>query len=100
MLASKLSKKVGKEKEASDDEEEIEIPLHGLSSDDDDSSDEDEPEQEPVDVEKLPTIAKDDANVKRRLEKAKRSPVRPLFLHLRLDSVFFAVGRPRCIIPG
>ncbi|KAK0504928.1 hypothetical protein EDD18DRAFT_1456373 [Armillaria luteobubalina] len=74
MLASKLATKLGKEKEVSDEEEEIEIPLHGLSSDDDDSSDEEEEEAEPVDVEKLPTIAKDDADVKRRLEKAKRTP--------------------------
>jgi hypothetical protein len=57
--------------------------LHGFSTDDDDSSDEehamdDGPSE--FDVSKLPTIAKDDATVKRKLDKAKRQPVRLLLL--------------------
>ena len=53
--------------------------LHGFSTDDDDSSDEegamdDGPSE--FDVGKLPTIAKDDATVKRKLEKAKQHRVR------------------------
>ncbi|KAF8626418.1 hypothetical protein AX17_006584 [Amanita inopinata Kibby_2008] len=47
--------------------------LQGFSTDDNDSSDEDdEVDRNPLDVEKLPTIAKDDAVVKAKLEKAKR----------------------------
>lgn len=63
--------------------EEEEVHLQGFSTDDDDSSDEDEMDQEPsaFDVEKLPTIAKDDATVKRKLDKAKRTPVRGVFPH-------------------
>ncbi|KAF4596484.1 hypothetical protein EYR40_007819 [Pleurotus pulmonarius] len=51
--------------------------LHGFSSSDDDSSDEDnDMDVEPVgiDVGKLPTIAKDDESVKRKLDKAKKQP--------------------------
>ncbi|KAF8150606.1 hypothetical protein B0H34DRAFT_801546 [Crassisporium funariophilum] len=60
--------------EGSDDDD---VHLHGFSTDDDDSSDEedamdDEPSE--FDVSKLPTIAKDDVTVKRKLEKAKRTP--------------------------
>ncbi|KAG6827980.1 hypothetical protein H0H92_009806 [Tricholoma furcatifolium] len=59
------------------DEEEEDVHLHGFSTDDDDSSDEeDDMDHEPsaIDISKLPTIAKDDATVKRKLEKAKRQP--------------------------
>lgn len=52
--------------------------LHGFSTDDDDSSDEEDAmhyEPEGLDLAKLPTIAKDDFTVKRKLEKAKREPV-------------------------
>jgi nucleolar protein 15 len=59
----------------SDDES---IHLHGFSSDDDDdSSDDSDVADEPsgVDVTMLPTIAKDDAAVKRKLDKAKKNPV-------------------------
>jgi nucleolar protein 15 len=55
------------------------VELFGFSTDDDDSSDEemnDEPDA--IDVSKLPTIAKDDATVQRKLEKAKKKPVRYL----------------------
>ncbi|KAJ7127133.1 hypothetical protein C8R44DRAFT_617737 [Mycena epipterygia] len=60
---------------ADSDEEE---PLHGFSTDDDDSSDDDDGymdvEVSAFDISKLPTIAKDDATVKRKLENAKRQP--------------------------
>ncbi|KAJ6607387.1 hypothetical protein B0H10DRAFT_2072112 [Mycena sp. CBHHK59/15] len=62
--------------EAEDDSEEEE-PLHGFSTDDDDSSDDDgvmDVDVSTFDVAKLPTIAKDDATVKRKLEQAKRQP--------------------------
>ncbi|KAJ7104273.1 hypothetical protein B0H15DRAFT_873884 [Mycena belliarum] len=63
---------------AINDAEEDEASLHGLSTDDDDSSDDDdgymEVEVSAFDVSKLPTIAKDDATVKRKLENAKRQP--------------------------
>lgn len=53
---------------------------HSSSSEGEDSSDDDESDGEPldegIDVGKLPTIAKDDATVKRKLEKAKKSKVR------------------------
>ena len=57
--------------------------LHGFSTDDDDSSDEEDAMDDgpsEFDVSKLPTIAKDDATVKHKLDKAKRQPVRLLFL--------------------
>jgi hypothetical protein len=61
--------------ESSESEEEQD--LHGLTTDDDDdSSDEDDNiDANPVDVDKLPTIAKDDAVVRAKLEKAKRQAV-------------------------
>jgi nucleolar protein 15 len=49
--------------------------LYGFSTDEDDSSDEDDAVGEEVDIGKLPTVAKDDATVKKKLEKAKRHPV-------------------------
>ena len=54
-----------------------------VSAFDDDSSDEemnDEPDA--IEVSKLPTIAKDDETVKRKLEKAKRKPVRAFLTFL------------------
>jgi nucleolar protein 15 len=51
--------------------------LHGFSTEDDDSSDEEDAmndEPSDFDLGKLPTIAKDDATVKRKLEKAKQHP--------------------------
>ncbi|KAH9838315.1 uncharacterized protein C8Q71DRAFT_522698 [Rhodofomes roseus] len=49
--------------------------LYGFSTDDDDSSDEEMGEEwGGIDVSKLPTVAKDDAVVKKKLEKAKRHP--------------------------
>lgn len=57
-----------------EEEEEEEAMLHGLSTDDDDSSDE-EVDGPPLDISKLPTIAKDDATLSKRLEKAKKQSV-------------------------
>ncbi|KIP08213.1 hypothetical protein PHLGIDRAFT_104606 [Phlebiopsis gigantea 11061_1 CR5-6] len=50
--------------------------MFGFSTDDDDDSSDDEMNDDPeaIDVAKLPTIAKDDETVKRKLEKAKRKP--------------------------
>ncbi|KAJ3812958.1 RNA-binding domain-containing protein [Lentinula lateritia] len=62
------------EDEQSGEEEEEEGMLHGLSTDEDDSSDDEEIDGPPVDITKLPTIAKDDATVQKRLERAKRQP--------------------------
>ncbi|EJD49125.1 hypothetical protein AURDEDRAFT_101282 [Auricularia subglabra TFB-10046 SS5] len=49
--------------------------LHGFSTDEDSSDDEDgvSPDAPPVDVAKLPTVAKDDRQVKARLEQAKKN---------------------------
>jgi nucleolar protein 15 len=61
-----------------DSGEDDEIHLHGFSTDGDDSSDEEgamDFEAIPLDITKLPTVAKDDATVKRKLDKAKRQPV-------------------------
>ena len=57
--------------------------LHGFSTDNDDSSDEEDGmdfAREGVDLGKLPTIAKDDATVKKKLEKAKRQKVSTPYL--------------------
>jgi len=72
------------EDDGDEDEEEM---IHGFSTDDDDSSDDEDLAVEPagVDVGKLPTVAKDDATVKRKLEKAKREPVSVLFFILFCD---------------
>ncbi|KAG6841476.1 hypothetical protein C0991_010664 [Blastosporella zonata] len=68
---------VEEEAVADDSEEEEDIHLHGFSTDEEDSSDEEDAigdEPSAFDISKLPTIAKDDATVKRKLEKAKRQP--------------------------
>lgn len=55
---------------------ESEVLLHGFSSESEDSSDEEDGvDDAPVDVGKLPTVAKDDATVKLKLERAKRQAV-------------------------
>jgi nucleolar protein 15 len=61
------------------EKEDDEVYLHGFSTDED-SSDEDEEamDQDPLEVNSLPSKAKDDAEVKRRLDAAKRKPVRQL----------------------
>ncbi|KAF5392784.1 hypothetical protein D9757_001024 [Collybiopsis confluens] len=58
------------EEQQSDDEEAI---LQGFQSDEDDSSDE-ELDGPPIDITKLPTVSKDDAVVKQKLEKARKQP--------------------------
>lgn len=60
--------------EGAESDESADVHLHGFSTDEDDSSDEEE-EVPAVDVGKLPTVAKDDAAVKRKLERAKREKV-------------------------
>ncbi|KAH9928424.1 hypothetical protein B0H21DRAFT_700356 [Amylocystis lapponica] len=62
--------------QGTDADEEEDMHLHGFSTDEDDSSDEEDMAEEwpGIDVDKLPTIAKDEATVKKKLEKAKRQP--------------------------
>ncbi|KAF8632227.1 hypothetical protein AX15_001983 [Amanita polypyramis BW_CC] len=60
--------------EASQAESEADEELHGFTTDEDDSSDEDNIDAAPIDVGRLPTIAKDDAAVRAKLQKAKRQP--------------------------
>jgi nucleolar protein 15 len=69
------------EKEGQVGEKDEEIYLHGFSTDED-SSDEDEKimEQDPLEVKNLPSKARDDAEVKRRLDAAKKKPVRVLLV--------------------
>ncbi|KAI6155393.1 hypothetical protein BKA82DRAFT_4078057 [Pisolithus tinctorius] len=64
-----------KQKKADTDAKEVdENYLFGFSTDEDSSDDEDVSLEEGVDISRLPTIAKDDATVQRKLEKAKRQP--------------------------
>ena len=66
--------------------------LHGFSTDDEDSSDEEDAiDDEPsaFDVSKLPTIAKDDATVKQKLDKAKRQSVGLPILLIKYDLLIF-----------
>jgi len=65
--------------EPGSDEEVEDVYLHGFSTDEDNSSDEevdDKPGLSAFEVSKLPTVAKDNETIKRKLEKAKRQPVR------------------------
>ncbi|RXW20368.1 hypothetical protein EST38_g5477 [Candolleomyces aberdarensis] len=64
------------ESEAGEEEDDEEVHLHGFSTDEDSSDEDSDMDAEPsaFDVAKLPTIAKDDATVKKKLEKAKRKP--------------------------
>ena len=50
--------------------------LFGFSTDDDDSSDDEAIVEDGIDVGKLPTVAKDDATVQKKLERAQRQQVR------------------------
>jgi len=60
---------------------EEDVHLYGFSTDEDSSDDDlDVDEEAALDVGSLPTVARDDATVKRKLEKAKRKPVRVSFL--------------------
>jgi len=64
--------------------------LYGFSTDEDSSDDEGFAlAEEGLDVSKLPTIAKDDATVKRKLEKAKRQPVCSTMQHLHVPEEFY-----------
>ncbi|KAG8982543.1 hypothetical protein FRB90_006709 [Tulasnella sp. 427] len=62
--------------ESEESEEEASVHLKGFSDneDDSDSSDEDDGVVDEIQTEALPTIAKDDQTVKRRLDQAKRNP--------------------------
>lgn len=63
--------------EDSPDEENENVHLYGFSTDEDSSDDDlDVDDEAAVDVGSLPTVARDDAAVKRKLERAKRNPVR------------------------
>ncbi|KAL5526540.1 NOP15 [Sanghuangporus sanghuang] len=67
----------GEEEEDADADEDEETHLRGFSSNESDSSDEEDEDEAvnkapPIDVGKLPTVAKDDATVKRKLDKAKK----------------------------
>jgi hypothetical protein len=63
--------------------------LYGFSTDDDDSSDDEAIVEVGVDVGKLPTVAKDDATVQKKLERAKRqqASIYTLLLLLYADSI-------------
>jgi nucleolar protein 15 len=63
----------------SDDGSDDNVHLHGFSTDDDEDSSDDDGDAEmdapALDVGKLPTVAKDDATVKRKLDQAKKENV-------------------------
>lgn len=66
---------VPQEEDGAADEENVH--LYGFSTDEDSSDDDLDVDDEAVlDVGSLPTVARDDASVKRKLERAKRNPVR------------------------
>ncbi|KAF9234628.1 hypothetical protein BU15DRAFT_65551 [Melanogaster broomeanus] len=60
--------------EAEDSGADADDYLYGFSTDDDDSSDDEAIVEEGIDVGKLPTVAKDDATVQKKLERANRQP--------------------------
>jgi nucleolar protein 15 len=65
-----------REEEGSPDEEKN-VHLYGFSTDEDSSDDDLDVDDEAVlDVGSLPTVARDDATVKRKLERARQNPVR------------------------
>ena len=70
--------------------------LHGFSTDEDSSDEESEASAE-FDMGKLPTIAKDDETVKRKLDKAKRQPVRNN-ISLLIPSIFLTSPHRRRIV--
>lgn len=65
--------------------------LHGFSTDEDSSDEEFDAGDTStgIDLKRLPTIAKDDETVKRKLEKAKRQPVRSSFISSPLSFISF-----------
>lgn len=72
--ASDKEDKLDEDEKSADEEE---VLLHGFSSESDssDEDDDDGVDKAPIDVGKLPTVAKDDASVKRKLEWAKKQAV-------------------------
>lgn len=65
------------QEEDSPDEENENVHLYGFSTDEDSSDEDLDVDDEAVlDVGSLPTVARDDETVKRKLERAKRNPVR------------------------
>lgn len=68
-------KKQEVEANSGEEDEDEAFHLQGFSSESD-SSDEEDPDGPSLDVTKLPTIARDDATVRHKLEKAKKEPVR------------------------
>lgn len=66
--------------------------LYGFSTDDNDSSDEEmDGDWGGIDVGKLPTIAKDDVVVKKKLEKAKKYPVRASLIQRSIPTCLFVL---------
>ena len=59
-----------------DSPDEENVHLYGFSTDEDSSGDDLDVDDQAVDVGSLPTVARDDATVKRKLERAKRKPAR------------------------
>lgn len=90
-----------KENGPEEEEEEDQAHLFGFSTDDEDSSDDEVNEQpDPIEVSQLPTIAKDDASVKQKLDKAKRKPVSITTSPSILDlSLVYIDRRTRSYIP-
>jgi hypothetical protein len=67
------------------EEEDQNLHLHGFSTDSDDSSDEEEMDEGatlPMEISRLPTIANDDATVRKKLEKARKIPVSRFYIYL------------------
>jgi len=87
----KEEKNSSEEDRDEESEEENEF-LQGFSTDEDSSDEDQEPSN--FDVGKLPTIAKDDETVKRKLENAKRQPVCSNLFSLELLSMYLD-GRSR-----
>lgn len=87
--------------EAEDQDKDESSHLHGFSTDDEDSSDEEDAMDDgpsAFDVSKLPTIAKDDATVKHKLDKAKRQPVRLLLLLINISYLFYLQTEDRGVL--
>ena len=87
--------------EVEDQDKDESSHLHGFSTDDEDSSDEEDAMDDgpsAFDVSKLPTIAKDDATVKHKLDKAKRQPVRLLLLLINISYLFYLQTEDRGVL--
>ena len=76
-LSEEDEPEVSQEEDSPDKEN---VHLYGFSTDEDSSDDDLDVDDEAVlDVGTLPTVARDDATIKRKLERAKRNPVRVSF---------------------